>query len=120
MMPELDGYEVLTELRQDPERANIPFIFLTAKRDRSDLRQGMNLGADNYLTKPFTKLELLEAIAARLNRTAQQTETLRQVSKQLEKLENFDTLTGLSNRSALKGTQGYLEQAIAKNDATNR
>jgi signal transduction histidine kinase len=68
VMPELDGYGVLEALRRDPITATIPFIFLSAKADKSDLRQGMNLGADDYLIKPFTQRELLEAIAARLDK----------------------------------------------------
>lgn len=70
MMPELDGYEVINLMRQDPATATIPFIFLSAKSDKVDLRQGMELGADDYLTKPFTKAELLGAVAARLERQA--------------------------------------------------
>lgn len=68
MMPELDGHGVLAQLRQDPSSvlAAVPFIFLTAKSTMADLRQGMNLGADDYLTKPFTRQELLGAIATRL------------------------------------------------------
>lgn len=58
MMPQLDGYGVLTELREDPRSGTIPFIFLTAKSSRQDWRQGMQLGADDYLTKPFTREEL--------------------------------------------------------------
>src|SRR5947208_2472208 len=53
MMPILDGYEVLAELRKEPKTAGIPVIFLTAKISRGDLRQGMEQGADDYLTKPF-------------------------------------------------------------------
>jgi two-component system, sensor histidine kinase and response regulator len=68
MMPELDGYDVLNMLRQDPETAMIPFIFLTAKAATKDMRQGMNLGADDYLTKPFNRTELLQAISSRLSR----------------------------------------------------
>jgi two-component system, sensor histidine kinase and response regulator len=68
MMPELDGYDVLNMLRQDPETAMIPFIFLTAKAATKDMRQGMDLGADDYLTKPFTRTELLQAISSRLLR----------------------------------------------------
>ncbi|MBD2003037.1 MULTISPECIES: hybrid sensor histidine kinase/response regulator [Cyanophyceae] len=68
MMPELDGYGVLTNLRQNPATAMIPFIFLTAKASKADLRQGMELGADDYLTKPFTVKELLGAITARLEK----------------------------------------------------
>jgi two-component system, sensor histidine kinase and response regulator len=71
IMPELDGHGVLQELRQSPATATIPFIFLTARADKSDIRQGMNLGADDYLVKPFTQRELLEAIAVRLNKHAQ-------------------------------------------------
>ncbi len=67
-MPDFDGYCVLKALRQDPLTAEIPFIFLTAKSDKAEMRQGMNLGADDYLTKPFRRLELLETIAARLKR----------------------------------------------------
>jgi CheY-like chemotaxis protein len=52
MMPELDGYGVIAALQGDPETANIPFIFLTAKGEKPDIRAGMNLGADDYLTKP--------------------------------------------------------------------
>ena len=72
MMPELDGYGVLQALRQDPALALIPFIFLTAKGEKQDLRSGMNLGADDYLTKPVAKADLLQAIAARLRRSEQQ------------------------------------------------
>lgn len=68
MMPELDGYGVLTTLRQDPLTATIPFIFLTAKADKTDFRQGMELGADDYLTKPFTSEELLNSIATRFEK----------------------------------------------------
>jgi DNA-binding response OmpR family regulator len=68
MMPDMDGYEVLKVLRQEPSTIMIPFIFLTAKTERADMRQGMNLGADDYLTKPFEIDELLEAIAIRLKR----------------------------------------------------
>lgn len=70
MMPELDGYGVLSALRQNLETATIPFIFLTAKADQAAQRQGMVLGADDYLTKPFKRDELLEAISTRLNKHA--------------------------------------------------
>lgn len=70
MMPELNGYDVLEAVRQEPEIATVPFIFLTALADKADIRQGMNLGADDYLTKPFTRTEVLEAINIRLARQA--------------------------------------------------
>ncbi len=69
MMPDLDGYGVLHILSKDPETAAIPFIFLTAKAEKSDMRKGMNLGADDYLTKPFDDTELLSAVEMRLKKT---------------------------------------------------
>ena len=72
MMPELDGYSVITALREDPTTVTIPFIFLTAKGEKPDIRAGMNLGADDYLTKPVAKADLLDAINARLQRQSQQ------------------------------------------------
>jgi DNA-binding NarL/FixJ family response regulator len=71
MMPELDGHGVLDALRKSEDTASIPFIFLTAKGEKEDLRNGMNLGADDYLTKPVARLDLLEAINARLRRSEQ-------------------------------------------------
>ncbi len=68
MMPVLDGYGVLQIFNQNKHLAGVPFIFLTAKTERTDLRRGMGLGADDYLTKPFDKAELLSAIGGRLNR----------------------------------------------------
>ena len=68
MMPELDGYGVLHILSKQDETAKTPFIFLTAKGDKDDLRSGMNLGADDYLTKPVANNDLVNAIAARLRR----------------------------------------------------
>ncbi|MBD2512700.1 response regulator [Nostoc muscorum FACHB-395] len=70
MMPELDGFSVLSALRQNEATINIPLIFVTAKAERSDFRQGMDYGADDYLTKPFTPEELLSAIASRLEKQA--------------------------------------------------
>jgi CheY-like chemotaxis protein len=70
IMPELDGYGVLTALRQEPSISTIPFIFLTANSAKSDFRQGMNMGADDYLTKPFTRAELLSAILNKLKKYA--------------------------------------------------
>ena len=72
MMPELDGYGVLQALQIDPQLARIPFIFLTAKGEKEDLRSGMNLGADDYLTKPVANSDLIRAIETRLRRSEQQ------------------------------------------------
>jgi CRP-like cAMP-binding protein/CheY-like chemotaxis protein len=68
MMPELDGYGVLYMLNKSPDTAAIPFIFLTAKAERVDLRKGMEMGADDYLTKPFDDMDLLNAIETRLKK----------------------------------------------------
>ncbi len=69
MMPEMDGYGVLQELSANDTTKFIPFIFLSAKTERADVRMGMDLGADDYLTKPFEEEELLSAIQSRLART---------------------------------------------------
>lgn len=68
MMPDLDGYGVLHLLRKNPKTEMVPFIFLTAKTERSDLRKGMELGADDFITKPFDDLELLNAVEMQLKK----------------------------------------------------
>ncbi len=70
-MPGLDGYGVLQTLRKDPATARIPFVFLTAHSEHTDVRAGMKLGADDYLIKPVSIQDLLDAIQARLERTQQ-------------------------------------------------
>ena len=88
MMPELDGYGVLHILNKKPETAGIPFIFLTAKTEKTDIRKGMNLGADDYLTKPFDDTDLLNAIEARLQKASMQQKLYEATP---EGLENFIT-----------------------------
>lgn len=68
MMPVLDGYGVLHIFTRNPQLSGVPFIFLTAKTERTDFRKGMELGADDYLTKPFDESELLSAIEGRFSR----------------------------------------------------
>lgn len=68
MMPELDGYGVLYMVSKNEKTSSIPFIFLTAKSEKEDFRKGMNMGADDYITKPFDDTELLDSIERRLNR----------------------------------------------------
>jgi DNA-binding NarL/FixJ family response regulator len=72
MMPEMDGHGVLKALREDSNLVTTPFIFLTAKGEKADFRSGMDLGADDYLTKPVAKDDLLSAISARFKRIEQQ------------------------------------------------
>jgi CRP-like cAMP-binding protein/CheY-like chemotaxis protein len=86
MMPVLDGYGVLHLLAKNEETAGIPFIFLTAKSERSDLRKGMEMGADDYVTKPFDDIELLNAIESRLKKS----EVLKkEFNRNLEGLNDF-------------------------------
>lgn len=68
MMPEMDGYEVLYLITKNPTTSTLPFIFLTAKAEKTDFRKGMNMGADDYITKPFEEMELLGAIERRLDK----------------------------------------------------
>lgn len=86
MMPELDGYGVLHILSKKEETARIPFIFLTAKTEKTDIRKGMTLGADDYLTKPFDDTDLLNAIETRLRKSEMQH---RQYESTPEGLDNF-------------------------------
>ena len=86
MMPELDGYGVLHILSKNDQTAAIPFIFLTAKTEKADIRKGMNLGADDYLTKPFDDTDLLNAIEARFRKNAMQQ---KQYDASPEGLDNF-------------------------------
>jgi CRP-like cAMP-binding protein/ActR/RegA family two-component response regulator len=98
IMPELDGYGVLYLLNKNPKTTNIPFIFITSKLERFDIRKGMEMGADDYLTKPFGRLELLNAIEIRLKKKDLQHHLY---SESLEKLDNLisknDGLTELKN-----------------------
>jgi len=102
MMPGCDGYEVLARLQQNPATASVPFIFLTAKTARQDIRQGMAMGADDYLTKPFTRQELIEAIATRLNKHASITQPyiqeMKQAVERLNQIAYYDPTTQLANR----------------------
>jgi two-component system OmpR family response regulator len=87
VMPELNGYQVLEAIRSEhPSLASVPFIFLTAKADKSDFRLGMNLGADDYLTKPFTSADLIAAIESRLKHRQQLTAQAKPVNAYLATL----------------------------------
>ncbi len=114
MMPELDGYGVLHLLKKNPETENIPLIFLTAKTERSDFRKGMEMGADDYITKPFDEIELLNAIEIRLKKydilsakysagekgASQMIEDLRQSGFFKMEMDNYES-TILSKKTAL-------------------
>lgn len=77
-MPQMDGFAVVAKLRESPDLGSVPFVFLTARSERADVRRGMNLGADDYLTKPFTLDELIEAVKGRLKKHSDSREALTQ------------------------------------------
>lgn len=102
-MPEMDGYEVLKTLRENPLMATIPFIFLTSCDGKSNFRMGMELGADDYLTKPCNKNELFKAIATRLKKKSAAIETLDQALYQAEaRLNEWINNSEINNISAEK------------------
>lgn len=95
-MPALDGYGVLHILSKDPKTATIPFIFVTAKTERSDLRKGMELGADDYLTKPFEDTELLKAVETRLKKSTISTKQYQNSAEGINKfIKDADILISL-------------------------
>jgi len=103
MMPELDGYSVLRILSKEAETASIPFVFLTAKSERSDFRKGMTMGADDYLTKPFDDTELLNVIETRLKKSeilkTEFAKTAKGLSEFIEHARGMDELKKISNES---------------------
>lgn len=105
MMPELDGYGVLYLLSKIEQMVNIPFIFVTAKAERTDLRKGMEMGADDYLTKPFDDIELLNAIETRLHKREQlkmNSSSSASLDGLLEEARSAKLLNELSDSSRLK------------------
>lgn len=118
MMPEMDGYSVLAALRQNLQTAALPFIFLTAKADKPDVRRGMVLGADDYITKPFGRDELLDAIHARLKKHRVQTElsslsgTISTVSKRTIKVARL--------RQAIESGEFFVEYQPQVHAVTGR
>ena len=103
MMPGVDGYGVLHVLHKDPATQNIPFIFLTSKSERSDFRIAMEMGADDYITKPFAGNELLNAIESRFKKIdilkKQLTPDLQGFNELIATIDNSKTLEDLTNES---------------------
>ncbi len=118
MMPELDGYGVLDRLRQNSATATIPFIFLTALSDKTATRKGMELGADDYLTKPFSHQDLLNAIASRLRKQ----QVISQKSQaQLDQLrDNIIHSLPHELRTPLNGILGFSELLMMEIDDLDR
>ncbi|MDE2419317.1 MAG: EAL domain-containing protein [Burkholderiales bacterium] len=98
MMPHLDGYGLVKALRETTATSTVPIIMLTAKADRRDVRTGMNLGADDYLTKPYRREELLDAVHARLARKASLDATARRLQDEALEAQQRDALTALPGR----------------------
>ena len=102
MMPEIDGYEVLYLLSKNPSTASIPFVFLTAKAEMTDLRKGMNMGADDYITKPYEEIELLTVVERRLKRYEEisktgEIEELISTAGKYQSIEELDSITKSRN-----------------------
>lgn len=117
MMPEMTGHDLARALRADPQFSQLPLILLTARADRQDVREGMNLGADDYLTKPFQRSELLQSITSRLERAAARQRQVQQLAAQHQHRADHDSVTDLPNRShfilLLKATvQNSLRQGL--------
>jgi two-component system, sensor histidine kinase and response regulator len=114
MMPELDGWGVLDMLRQDDQMGNTPFIFLTARTDRTEVRMGMGKGADDYLTKPFVAAELLSTIHARLKNVQRHKE---QIEKEVDKVtQNIITHLPHELRTPLNTIIGFSDLLIAESE----
>ncbi len=114
MMPHLDGYGLVKALRERESTATTPIIMLSAKADRGDIRAGMNLGADDYITKPYRREELLAAISSRLARKAMLDEAALRLRAQASQGQQHDALTNLAGKeqfdkrvaAALEGCSG--------------
>ncbi len=105
-MPVLDGHGTLYLLSKNEETSSIPFIFLTAKAERSEIRKGMEMGADDYLTKPFDDIELLNAIESRLNKNEilkkEFTKSITEINDFIENAKGIDSLKQLSEKRDLR------------------
>lgn len=106
MMPVLDGYGVIHLLSKNTETSTIPFIFLTAKTERGDFRKGMEMGADDYITKPFDDVELLRAVESRLKKSEllkhEFSNSVEGVNKFFDDIKNIEDLKKLSNDRRIK------------------
>ncbi len=112
MMPELDGYGVLHILSKKNETAGIPFIFLTAKTESTDIRKGMNLGADDYLTKPFDDTDLLNAIEARLRKSNIQQKRYESTAEGFENfIKDARQILNLNDLGKGKRTKAYKKKS---------
>ncbi len=135
MMPEMDGFETLRNIRAINEISNTPFIFLTAKTEKRDFREGMNSGADDFLNKPFNTQELLQVIAFRIQKSKQAEEEFESkisgLKTEVENLQNSIDKLSYNNSHVLRapllkilGLINYLieeskEKSTLNNEAMN-
>jgi len=101
-MPVLDGYGVLHVLSKEPLTSAIPFIFVTAKTERDDLRKGMEMGADDYLTKPFEDTELLKAVETRLKKSEHLTQKDKSNSDTISETDLLKSIKKLSSGTQIR------------------
>ncbi|MDO9311107.1 MAG: response regulator transcription factor [Nitrosomonas sp.] len=115
MLPGIDGFEVFARIKQIPQLSSTAFIFLTAKSTRSDTRIGMNMGADDYLTKPFTKEELVNSIRARLEKLSKKNKHQLEKDELIEAtLEKMTSLTKAERKVLNAISEGYTTPQIAQ------
>ncbi len=114
MMPVLDGYGVLHLLNKNEALSSVPFIFLSAKSERIDFRKGMEMGADDYISKPFTEIELLNAVEVRLNKLKNNNPT-ESNSKNLIAADNFENLHALEEMLAMQPENIYKKKQVVYN-----
>ena len=108
MMPVLDGYGVLHLLNRNADLKTVPFIFLTAKAERSDFRKGMEMGADDYITKPFSDIELLNAVESRMKKTSLLSKNYTSNAEGLHQLINdFTGINALQHLAAERNINHY-------------
>ena len=123
MMPVLDGYGVIHLLSKSPKTASIPFIFLTAKSERGDFRKGMEMGADDYITKPFDDIELLRAVESRLKKAealkSDYTRDEKGINTFLDEAKSLQELKNLSDLIAWEKQQDF-DSIIDFHDITDK
>ncbi|MBC7473662.1 MAG: response regulator [Candidatus Sericytochromatia bacterium] len=114
MMPKISGYEILKNIQESNEFKSIPFIFLTAKVETADMRLGMNMGADDYLTKPFTTKDLITTINLRLEKVENQKKEELKTLK--HKLDNLNKIIGHEYNTPLNGIIGLSDLLLSSFD----
>jgi len=116
MLPEIDGFEVFARVKQMPMLSCTAFIFLTAKSTRSDTRTGMDMGADDYLTKPFTKEELISSVRTRLDKLSKMRQSLFEKDESVDEA-TYDRIVSLTKRERKildEISEGYTTPQIAR------